>query len=94
MNATECCGGTGVVELDYTYQVECGCVPFKRCGCGRAFTLPRWNGLPHAGDMLSSDASGFYCAEMRHCPCGSTIAVEYKQRADGAWRLSSTDGAR
>jgi len=38
----------------------------------------QWSALPFVGNQPSEDESGQYNAELRNCPCGSTIAVETK----------------
>lgn len=58
---------------------------FKRCGCGRTFSLVEWGSLPSRGTHESADETGEYQADMRDCPCGSTIAVEFKRAPDGNW---------
>lgn len=42
--------------------------PFKRCGCGRTYSLAGWRCLVLVGHGLG--------LEHRRCMCGSTIAVE------------------
>lgn len=42
--------------------------PYKRCGCGRVYTLAQWL-------ELRLVAANWERLEMRDCVCGSTIAV-------------------
>uniref|UniRef100_A0A6M3ILP8 Uncharacterized protein n=1 Tax=viral metagenome TaxID=1070528 RepID=A0A6M3ILP8_9ZZZZ len=58
---------------------------FKRCACGRTYTAAAWRGLPLAGTSLNNPslesdgppvAGMAWPLELRHCACGSTIAVE------------------
>jgi hypothetical protein len=60
---------------------------FKRCRCGLSFSLLEWCDLPSRGAARSADETGEYEADMRDCPCGSTIAVEFKRSPDGTWRV-------
>lgn len=43
----------------------------KTCGCGRTFTVEEWRELPGCGRMPDEEGD----LDLRHCPCGSTIAV-------------------
>lgn len=44
----------------------------KRCGCKREHSAADWSRLPYCGELDDGEA----ILEMRHCVCGSTIAVE------------------
>jgi hypothetical protein len=49
----------------------------KRCGCGRVYTEEEWRQLPFPpgdGDPIFEVDDGEF-AEMRNCPCTSTISV-------------------
>lgn len=43
----------------------------KRCSCGREHDAAAWKALPYCGVQEDVDAR----FELRHCVCGSTIAV-------------------
>lgn len=62
---------------------------YKRCSCGVVYTAAGFAALPFVGNMLSEDETGAYCAQLRNCPCGSTIAVETRvaDELTGATRL-------
>lgn len=51
---------------------------FKRCSCGRPWTWAGWQSLPLGGLQHTEDETGHFLTEHRHCPCGSTLAVEYR----------------
>lgn len=46
----------------------------KTCSCGREFDRYSWSMLPLCGHVPGEDVSSVL--EMRHCRCGSTIALE------------------
>jgi len=58
-------------------------IVFKTHGCGRSFTREEWDALPHAFDFPTEDETGKYLLESRHCPCKSTLGIEYKIMPDG-----------
>lgn len=44
----------------------------KNCHCGRSWSLAAWLTLPFVGTMDYHDGEAL---ELRHCTCGSTIAM-------------------
>jgi hypothetical protein len=56
--------------------------PFKRCACGRSYTLDQWRRLPICGLGIGLDDA--HPLSQRHCRCGSTIAVTLGPDADWA----------
>ncbi len=51
--------------------------PVKRCGCGVAYSVEAWAGLPYVGIMADEHER----LELRNCRCGSTIAIELARGA-------------
>lgn len=50
----------------------------KQCSCERTFTQASWNALVLAGTLETEDDAGQPTTlELRHCVCGSTIAIEF-----------------
>lgn len=45
--------------------------PVKVCSCGRCYSWASFADLPYCGVMGSRTRA----AELRHCTCGSTIAI-------------------
>lgn len=45
----------------------------KSCGCGRTHTAEAWPSLPYCG--VQKGDSEVADLQLRHCPCGSTLAV-------------------
>jgi hypothetical protein len=56
--------------------------PFKRCACGRSYTLDQWRQLPICG--LGRGLDDAHPLSQRHCRCGSTIAVTLGPDTDWA----------
>jgi hypothetical protein len=56
--------------------------PFKRCACGRSYTLDQWRRLPICG--LGQGLDDAHPISHRHCRCGSTIAVTVDPDANWA----------
>jgi len=56
--------------------------PFKRCACGRSYTLSQWRQLPICG--LGQGIDDAHPLSQRHCRCGSTIAVTVDPDTDWA----------
>lgn len=54
--------------------------PLKVCSCGIRYSAAQWSQLEAAGRMADGDGGWL---ELRHCSCGSTIAVELP-RVDAA----------
>ena len=54
----------------------------KRCSCGREFTRSTWAALPRCGRMhlARRDAT----VELRNCPCGSSMALQFEGPDDAA----------
>jgi hypothetical protein len=50
----------------------------KVCSCGQEYTLEEWSALPYVG-LFDIDEDDDQAAEMRNCPCGSSIAIELRQ---------------
>lgn len=48
--------------------------PFKKCGCGKHFTMAQWNCLSLVGAQ-DYEEDGDQKLELRNCPCGSTIGI-------------------
>jgi len=46
--------------------------PFKRCGCGKAYTYAEWKRLPFRGFQIDDVEA----QEMRNCTCGSSITID------------------
>ncbi len=48
----------------------------SRCGCGREYTVRGWLELPDGG-RLGDDVEDMATLQLRHCRCGSTLAVPW-----------------
>lgn len=62
------------IEVDAVLDVALGdelAGPVKRCGCGREHDAEAWARLPFCGVQEDAELR----LELRHCPCGSTLAV-------------------
>lgn len=60
--------------------------------CGTLYpTLDAWQALPHVGDQWAdADVHGPVTrTEMRNCPCGATLAIDYEYPGEKA-PLSAT----
>lgn len=66
--------------MSVTTAVEPGLViPFKKCGCGRVYTLQLFFDLPTppgGGQMVVPEGDKVFVYFLRNCVCRSTIAIE------------------
>lgn len=56
---------------------------WKTCKCGRSFTKAEWAALKLCGPQVYETVKLIITLELRHCPCRSTIAVEYRTKKTG-----------
>ena len=54
----------------------------KRCSCGRAYDAEAWARLPLAGYTQNGRDAAGELLELRHCACGSTIAIDFGEEPD------------
>jgi len=59
---------------------------FKVCGCGRSYSRETWSDLVLAGEQVDEVER----SELRHCPCGSTIAVRIAVRATVTYAIEES----
>jgi CheY-like chemotaxis protein len=64
-------GGTLPVAID--------ALMVKECACGEVYSLEAWLALPLCGRMSITDPAAT-TAELRNCPCGSTLALPLEPR--------------
>jgi hypothetical protein len=60
----------------------------KWCACGREYNAEAWPRLPLVGYLRNGRNAAGELLELRHCPCGSTIAIDYGEEPDTALRLT------
>ena len=51
----------------------------KKCGCGQTYTKDEWEKLEFVC-VFDVEEDGAQDAELRNCPCGSSIAVYLKNK--------------
>jgi hypothetical protein len=60
----------------------------KRCACGREYDAETWPKLPLAGYSRNGREAAGELLELRHCPCGSTIAIDFGEEPDTDLRMT------
>jgi len=63
----------------------------KRCVCGHVYTRAEWNRLPFVSYLSTGRDVAGDLLELRHCQCGSSIAIDLGDQPDSWSNVATVD---